>query len=383
MECGRSLDAIGPTSRHTGDVAPPERTARRGRDEHGVVIVLTSIAMIVMISFTALAIDLGMRNQYLARDQHAIDSASLAASYEAKRLGTDPTRFNVASARAKQMIQENMGIDTAGWAHCHDNTPYATIASDDVALDNNCISFGLDDDGTTIVRVTLPDHSIDTIFGRALGVSKIQVSAIANSDGSNCTNLTNPAACGTPPSVTTPGSTIDPVKNAWCLSQLRDDIWLFTSQWALTDECQDTYHYSDSLVQSWLTANCNVTAPGHPYQVRRLTTTLDTFGPNAPYTTDITEELLYTHFDMCYDKVQPARTNWLNQNCAGFLSSGRIWTQDELFWACESTLGLHYSDYVNHHPATTTTAAAPSSSTPASTSTGLPTTVPDYIDLSG
>lgn len=53
---------------------------RRERGDRGAILVLTSIMMIVLMAFTAFAVDIGQRNQQLAGAQHAIDAAVITAA---------------------------------------------------------------------------------------------------------------------------------------------------------------------------------------------------------------------------------------------------------------------------------------------------------------
>ncbi|HOT80094.1 MAG TPA: Tad domain-containing protein, partial [Microthrixaceae bacterium] len=78
---------------------------------------LTSIVMIVLMAFCAFAVDIGQRNQQLAGAQHAIDAAVITA---AQYLSEHDGDYAGASARVKEIIRQNLGIDPASWPACDD-----------------------------------------------------------------------------------------------------------------------------------------------------------------------------------------------------------------------------------------------------------------------
>lgn len=158
-------------------------TFRTGKDEKGAVLVLTSMAMIALLTFSAFAVDIGLRNQYLARDQHAIDAATLAAAYSLNVTGGD---LNAASAVVKEVLKENIGITDEMWEDCQNPGKLSSTASDDDLINNTCISFGPGSSGEVISKVRLPEHNVPSVFGGAAGVKTITLSASAAADGANC-----------------------------------------------------------------------------------------------------------------------------------------------------------------------------------------------------
>lgn len=167
------------------------RRCRGPRRERGAILVLTAISMIVLLGFTALAVDIGQRNQKLAAAQHSIDAAVLAA---AQYLSVHPGDYAGAMARVKALVQENLGIPLSTWVGCNDNDHLAIVVNGDT----NCISFRAN---TSVpgqvkndIRVRLPLYSMHTIFGSALGIDTLDLAANAASNGANCVG--GGASCG-------------------------------------------------------------------------------------------------------------------------------------------------------------------------------------------
>ena len=343
------------------------RFRRSGSGERGAVLVLTAIAMVVLMGFTAVAVDLGQRDQRLAGAQHAIDAATLAA---AQYLTTHDGDYAGAATRVKEILRENLGIEVGAWSTCTDAQHLDLTAPDDTT----CISFRRITVPTSTsvkhdIRVTLPPLSMDTIFGSVLGLDRIDLSAVASSNGNNCG--TSAAGCGPGTTVpdTTTTTTAAPLTHQQYCSGFSGWYYLFLD-WVWT-ECQDM---SGGLNRD---------------QVRSDMCTNPTYTYNwlgTPVTDSLSlEERYIWDWDICSAYASASsRTSWLRSYCGG-LSTSAIYASWLVWDACttvDSSLqdwDAYYATTTTTRPSPTTTAASPTTTTG---STLPPTTVPTSVDLS-
>lgn len=234
-----------PSPERPDDGRMPVTTIQRSGPsrERGAILVLTCISMIALMAFTAFAVDLGQRHQQLATAQHSIDASVLAA---AQYLSAHDGDHAGANAKVKEVLRQNLGIDVGAWSNCHD----ADHLPATVAGDTDCISFerNVGSDGAVKydIRVRLPGYSMDTIFGGALGVDRIDLAAAAASNGRSCVDA---AVCddGRGPATTVGATTTtfrhDPTYcekfNAIQLA-LYDDVWVGCS-WYFTSYDRTTW----------------------------------------------------------------------------------------------------------------------------------------------
>jgi hypothetical protein len=164
--------------------APITIQAGRGRTERGAILFLTAIAMIGLLAFTSLAVDMGMIRSKRSVYQHAADTSTLAGAYLLNQLkGTfDPsdsgpladTYLVQVSDRIKAAVQSNLGITPSQWANCTDPARLAERASTDIGISNQCISF-ITHPKPLGVRVRLPGLNVTHFFG--LGSTTITAAA--------------------------------------------------------------------------------------------------------------------------------------------------------------------------------------------------------------
>lgn len=231
-------------------------------NEHGAILVLTCIAMLALMAFTALAVDLGQRNQRLASAQHAIDAAVLTA---AQHLSTHDGDHAGANEKVKEVLRQNLGIDTDAWAECRDAGHLAVT----VAGDSDCISYRriVDANGAVKydVRVRLPRFPMSTIFGGALGIDEIDIAAAAASngracaEGEACDDGTGPTGTG---SITTTTFRHDP---SYCEQFNPIELALYHDVWV---GCG--WHFEDFDRETWQREVCTNEVVSFTHRGQRL-----------------------------------------------------------------------------------------------------------------
>lgn len=349
-----------PRNRSNGGGHAARRPGRRS--ERGAILLFTVIGMVTMLTFSALAIDIGMRNQLLARDQNAIDAATLAAAYKVATTGSPPD-YEAASALVKEMIEQNLGIEPSGWIGCKDADHLSTFAASDVADGNECISFGLSASGEFVARVTLPIHSIDTIFGGVTGTKNLQLSASAGADGNECPPA-DPGCGGSAGTTTTtaPLTTTTYNEQIWCVEQI-DEFNLVTKHWGT---CGSYFPALD--LNLWWTEFCVANESGVTHTFAGIGA-----GPDVDYT--IWEnEIYFNYFDQCMTYSDNAgdiandRIPYPAAHCDDFSPT----------WAYNAakTMWRHYEDCIPYWgPAYTTWLSTPTT-TKAPTTTTVGSTTP-------
>lgn len=150
------------------------RLTSRHDDEHGAVAVLVAVMSLILFGVAALVVDLGLARDTRRQAQNAADSAALAAANSLYLAGlANPA---AAVAAAKQYASRNFGTTDDDWAACADPTRPAGFAP--VPGQTRCISFG----GAPVmneVRVVVPTRRVSTPLGRLMGVSGVDVGAVA------------------------------------------------------------------------------------------------------------------------------------------------------------------------------------------------------------
>jgi hypothetical protein len=160
-------------------------------DERGYVIVMVAIAMVMMLGFVALVLDIGNGKQTRRQAQAAADASALAAVEEIATIGPDFTGSSLQWAQVVQQVKlyafNNFGMDAASWVNCQDEEHLAFAP--DSANNNTCISAELvawpnpqpgETTWVNTIRVRTPTKIIKTVFGGAVGVQNLSTQAVAN-----------------------------------------------------------------------------------------------------------------------------------------------------------------------------------------------------------
>lgn len=335
------------------------RNPHRPAQERGAVLVLTTISMVVLLAFTAFAIDLGQRNQKLAGAQHAIDAAVITG---AQHLNARDGDYTGASVRMKEVIRQNLGIPQAAWDGCRDADRLEVVAPGDT----ECISFrriaGTDTTQTkNDIRVRLPQYRMNTIFGSVLGIDTIDLAAAAASNSNNCPAG---ATCGT--GSTTTAHVMTP-EEAACNSRTTLDLAINDSLWA---ECGKWFPGENRDV--WREAFCagdNVTLTRGGVSESWL------FGSVSRY--------IWYYPGICSAYITPAQKDaWLNWVC--FASDlTEAYSHNDVYVLCKALRpGLQsMAGYLATTTTTTTIRSAASAPSPSTTSIGGGRSVPTSIDL--
>lgn len=153
------------------------------RHEHGASAVLVAFLLVVLMGFSAIAVDLGFGFVERRLDQTGSDSSALGGSLE--MVITDQTNPVQATVdRVYQLVDENLGrtVPLADWLACTD--PDALFYTTDDAMFNTpngspCISLS---SNFNRLRVRVPIQDVDTVFGRFLGADSMAVSAAAEAE---------------------------------------------------------------------------------------------------------------------------------------------------------------------------------------------------------
>jgi hypothetical protein len=149
------------------------RLSRRS-EEDGAVAVLVAMTTVVLFAIAALVVDLGMARDARWQAQNAADAASLAAANSLYLSGAaNPT---AAIEAAMAYTAQNFGTTETDWASCTDSERPVGFVT--VPGETACISF----QGLTApqeVRVVVPTRDLATTFGRLLGVTELNIRALA------------------------------------------------------------------------------------------------------------------------------------------------------------------------------------------------------------
>src|SRR5262249_38134855 len=146
------------------------------RDESGMILVYAVIAMVVMLGFSALVVDLGLARVERRRMQNAADASALGA---AQNLPDLPT----VSSQAQAVGSVNLPSRAPDWNNCPEPNPmgYTTPAGFP-----RCISF---DTSFTRVRVRVPrvnfPRLFSGIFGTGLSTSTVAIAEFSNPTGND------------------------------------------------------------------------------------------------------------------------------------------------------------------------------------------------------
>lgn len=329
---------------------------------------LTSIMMIVLMAFTAFAVDIGQRNQQLAGAQHAIDAAVITA---AQYLSEHDGDYAGASARGKEIIRQNLGIDPASWPTCDDpNHLDVSAPNDTTGISFRRIAATATTQVKNDIRVRLPSYTMDTIFGSALGLDTIDLAATAASNGNNCGAGTS-QACGpgtttaTTTTTTAPPSPTTTTNQQFCAGlnaftfALYDDLWVRCSEF-----------YPDGDVQAWRVEFCHDDNVDIPWPTGDIHYTLDELYRFIWFWSSVCQQ---------YGPGAGVRDTWLNDVCFNGTMS-YIFSDYGLWIECKQRRPS--LDDWNHYYSTTTTQPPATTSPQPTTTLTPPSSVPMSIDLS-
>jgi len=163
--------------------------ARRD-DERGVIAVAFAILLVLVLSVTALVIDLGNARQLRRVSQASADAAVLAGG-EAVEDGMNKTNgsipWSTVVAQVKNYAKANNNIALSAWVNCTDAS--ALAYRPDSANNNSCISASTESfpppsassvgDNVDYLRVRLPSKTVKSFFSKAVGNSDLVVGATA------------------------------------------------------------------------------------------------------------------------------------------------------------------------------------------------------------
>lgn len=146
----------------------------RARDERGAIAIVVAIMALVMFGMAALVVDLGYGRTEQRAAQNAADASALAGGnvlFQADPLTPD---YPTAVAAIKAFATDNLSVTDAEWSACTDAGRLATT------FGSQCISFSVTPT-VAQVRVRIPTRDIGTTFAKVIGISSINVSALARS----------------------------------------------------------------------------------------------------------------------------------------------------------------------------------------------------------
>lgn len=163
-------------------------TPRNFRDERGQMLAILALALLMIVGFAALAIDLGNIGQSKRHTQNAVDLAALSGAQE---LGTDQCTNCTGSGNASgdlpaivsdvetYLTKNYSGADAPGWNSCSGVTlsgSYQAVSwmaypTDFNGNAQNCIDFGTTSGSTqtNVIRVQLPPQFIRYFLGQVVG----------------------------------------------------------------------------------------------------------------------------------------------------------------------------------------------------------------------
>ena len=150
------------------------------RRDNGASAVLVALVLVVLMGFSALAVDVGFGFVERRQDQTGSDASALGASLEMV-ITDQPNPIQAAVDHVYQMTDENLDrtVPLADWLACTDPDALFYTANDPLFNTTNaspCISFSSD---FNTIRVKVPFQDVPTVFGKVLGADSIPVSAAA------------------------------------------------------------------------------------------------------------------------------------------------------------------------------------------------------------
>lgn len=176
-------------------------SASRCRDDRGVVIVFFALALLVLTTFAAIAIDLGNQRQTKRRGQNAVDAAALAGAsvFDADESVITSAEATAARTRARTVLGLNSFDNLSATA---DPDEYTCGNGEGCRILLKPRIF----EGKQCMDVTIKALAVGTTFAGAIGVSDLYV----DTSSYGCKRL---AAAPKLPALSTFGTCADPERN--------------------------------------------------------------------------------------------------------------------------------------------------------------------------
>ena len=154
------------------------RARARARDEGGFAIIIVALAIVVMLIFAAFAVDLGLVFNERRVDQNSADASATSGAV----IFIQAASLQSAVDEIVAKVNTDLGrtVSSAQWVACTDPArPLAythTAANMSLSPATPCVSFTA---GFDKLRVKLPSQTVDSAFGKVIGISSYQSSAFA------------------------------------------------------------------------------------------------------------------------------------------------------------------------------------------------------------
>ncbi len=147
------------------------RSGRRCGGEDGYTLVITAVSIVIMLGFSAIAVDLGSVYNLRRQDQSAADVAALGAAQD---LGEDAAAVQRAIGLAESSLDRPLGA--SAYNSCAGEVLSGESAGMTKSATANCVSF---DSLRHRVRVRVPLQETGSTFGSIVGVDTYEHSAYA------------------------------------------------------------------------------------------------------------------------------------------------------------------------------------------------------------
>ncbi len=156
-------------------------TTKRG--EQGQILAILALALIVIIGFAALAVDLGNLAQSKQHTQNAVDAAALSGAQELGAAGGSPNYSSIVSSVESYLDKNYSGAGTPSWNSCNPSVPVTPpgtsesmtwitpLSNDSSGNAQNCIVFGTGagSSQTNTIQVELPPQFVKYALAQVVG----------------------------------------------------------------------------------------------------------------------------------------------------------------------------------------------------------------------
>ncbi|MEA3502458.1 MAG: Tad domain-containing protein, partial [Actinomycetota bacterium] len=146
-------------------------------NETGAIMPMFGLLIVVLLVFSAFAVDFGAAWAERRQLQSAADAGAMAGVLPPLAIGD-----NIATA-AMDFVDNNVATPVdrfgcAGWTPGSEGVPGAFDIAD--PTESNCVWVSTDTDGTeTLVAVKVPSQEVPTAFAKVIGIDSIAVDAFA------------------------------------------------------------------------------------------------------------------------------------------------------------------------------------------------------------
>ncbi|MEX1271093.1 MAG: hypothetical protein WEB55_01435 [Acidimicrobiia bacterium] len=142
------------------------------KGERGASAVFVAGALVLLFGAAAVALDLGAGFNERRGNQTAVDTAAVGGMLWSRMTGS----LQVGLDEAQDVVDAN-SVGTVNWAGCvDDGRLFRTSAALGLAGGTDCISWN---STYTTMRVRIPNQTVDTSFGKILGVETLSTFAVA------------------------------------------------------------------------------------------------------------------------------------------------------------------------------------------------------------